>query len=482
MKIVLKALKTVFRALGSLRLTTIILAVSVVLVFLGTLDQANWGIHHTQQKYFESWFVKSPVVSLVALVIVQDYPEHLEWLYIWLPGGFLLGTLLVINLVCAHFRYFKPGWHRIGIAMTHGGLVLLIIAGFLVSLLQKEYRMILDEGGGPVWHLSAFRGYELALINETDPTRDTQYVLPADQLASGATLPIGESGLQVEVLGLAANAALASRQGLLNSLHEQIDLGRLEETSEAAAQKMVAALEDPGVRFVNRLGDAVGRLGPNELRGAGREHDLAIHGLKLTFAHDETNVASAVVRLRDGEQSLGGWVLSPSLTDNDRIAPQRFEHDGRVYRIELRFPRTYLPFSLALDDFIHRRHPGTDIPAEFASELRLDNPQTQEARPVRIAMNEPLRYGGYTFYQASFANEDRTSMLQVVHNPSWLLPYFSVGIVGLGLVVHFMIGLYRFLTRQEKKRARAQAPPATPVPALEEAEASASRKPEPATL
>ena len=45
-------------------------------------------------------------------------------------------------------------------------------------------------------------------------------------------------------------------------------------------------------------------------------------------------------------------------------------------------------------------------------------------------MNQPLRYAGETFYQASFANDDRTSILQVVRNPGWLLPYIACAMVG----------------------------------------------------
>ena len=48
-------------------------------------------------------------------------------------------------------------------------------------------------------------------------------------------------------------------------------------------------------------------------------------------------------------------------------------------------------------------------------------------------MNNPLRYEGETFYQASYDPDDGGSILQVVHNPSWLTPYFSCVLVALGL-------------------------------------------------
>ena len=59
-----------------------------------------------------------------------------------------------------------------------------------------------------------------------------------------------------------------------------------------------------------------------------------------------------------------------------------------------------------------------------------------------------LRYGGLTFYQAGFENNDRTSILTVVRNPSWLVPYISCVLMGLGLVIHFGIHLAGFIRRR----------------------------------
>jgi hypothetical protein len=55
-----------------------------------------------------------------------------------------------------------------------------------------------------------------------------------------------------------------------------------------------------------------------------------------------------------------------------------------------------------------------------------------------------LRYAGETFYQASFDQDNQGTVLQVVRNPSWLTPYFSCVLVGLGLLVHFAIHLLGF--------------------------------------
>ena len=48
-------------------------------------------------------------------------------------------------------------------------------------------------------------------------------------------------------------------------------------------------------------------------------------------------------------------------------------------------------------------------------------------------MNHPLRYRGETFYQAGFQPDDRATILQVVHNPSFIAPYLACVIVAAGI-------------------------------------------------
>jgi hypothetical protein len=68
-------------------------------------------------------------------------------------------------------------------------------------------------------------------------------------------------------------------------------------------------------------------------------------------------------------------------------------------------------------------------------------------------MNNPLRYAGLTFYQAGFENDDRTTVLQVVRNPSWFMPYLSCALMTLGLAVQFGIHLVAFVTKRNRSVA-----------------------------
>ena len=56
---------------------------------------------------------------------------------------------------------------------------------------------------------------------------------------------------------------------------------------------------------------------------------------------------------------------------------------------------------------------------------------------ARIAMNEPLKRGGFTFYQASFANDPgkvSTTVLSVNRDPGRFLKYFGALLAVLSIV------------------------------------------------
>ena len=69
-------------------------------------------------------------------------------------------------------------------------------------------------------------------------------------------------------------------------------------------------------------------------------------------------------------------------------------------------------------------------------------------------MNNPLRYRGETFFQSSYTalpSGKELTGLQVVRNSGWLIPYVACSITALGLLVHFLGTLSRFLRRRERE-------------------------------
>ena len=127
----------------------------------------------------------------------------------------------------------------------------------------------------------------------------------------------------------------------------------------------------------------------------------------------------------------------------------------------MRFERTYRDFAVRLDEFRHDLYPGTQVPKNFSSEVTLLEPGGTQ-RPALIRMNEPLRYGGETWFQMNWirpgpaGGDDRGTVLQVVSNPGWTVPYIAVTVGGLGLLIHFVLRLWSYLKRDRTERGRAR--------------------------
>jgi len=155
--------------------------------------------------------------------------------------------------------------------------------------------------------------------------------------------------------------------------------------------------------------------------------------LPIYVRDDLKNHPAAFVEwVRNGDIG-GSFLLSSALG-----GPRKITINGDVYELFIRYKKYYTPYRLTLKAFSHDRYIGTDIPQNFSSLVHIDDSERQEDREVLIYMNHPLRYRGKTYYQASFGKNDTLSVLQVVENPGWLLPYISTLLIAFGMIIHFM--------------------------------------------
>src|ERR1035441_3018452 len=99
-------LKPIFKFFSSLKLTVTCLALGCILVFWGTLAQVHLGLFKAQSEFFRSFLIYWPLDGTAPHIPI-------------FPGGYFLGTVLLINLLAAHLRYYQPGKRKIGIALIH---------------------------------------------------------------------------------------------------------------------------------------------------------------------------------------------------------------------------------------------------------------------------------------------------------------------------------------------------------------------------
>ncbi|MDH3243318.1 MAG: cytochrome c biogenesis protein CcsA [Saprospiraceae bacterium] len=104
-----------------------------------------------------------------------------------------------------------------------------------------------------------------------------------------------------------------------------------------------------------------------------------------------------------------------------------------------------LPFSIRLRDFIMDRYPGTNSASSYASEVTLVDDRTSLVRDQRIFMNNILNYGGYRFFQSSYDQDERGTILSVNHDAlgTWI-SYLGYFLLTLGMVLTLFSGKSRF--------------------------------------
>ncbi|MES1195050.1 MAG: ResB protein required for cytochrome C biosynthesis, partial [Opitutus sp.] len=237
----------------SLKLTVVLILLSIILILVATLDQVNLGIWVVQAKYFNTFVVFWRVGDMSLAVF---------------PGGYTLGGLLLINLLAAHVYRFHFTWRKLGIWLAHAGLILLLVGQLLTALWQDEYQMRLDQGETKNYSES-YRNIELAITDVTDPKFDDVVAIPESPLVRNEALQHPKLPFRVAVHNYLPNATLHEATG-------------------------GAALPAHG---------ATQGVGPQ----------LVATAQPLTFKQDERNLPAAYVELTGADGVIGTWLVSPLL-------------------------------------------------------------------------------------------------------------------------------------------------------------------------
>ncbi|MEQ1852472.1 MAG: cytochrome c biogenesis protein ResB [Chthoniobacteraceae bacterium] len=155
---------SLWKILTSLRLTVWLLGISVLLVFLGSIAQAPEGLWNAQVRWFKS------------LVVIRQAGDD-WWVPPIFPGGHLLGGLLLLNLLAAHFKRFQFNFQKFGIQLTHFGIIVLLIGQFITDKTATESVLQFQEGEARNF-TESHRDVELVFLREKDDGTDEVVSFP----------------------------------------------------------------------------------------------------------------------------------------------------------------------------------------------------------------------------------------------------------------------------------------------------------------
>jgi ABC-type transport system involved in cytochrome c biogenesis permease subunit len=376
------------------------------------------AINSSRLRRAEWWWLAAANALLGAFAIwlylhPQTRLDDSDLRILWrLTKGLAAGGVLLAGCVML-FR------KRAGIVLLHGGVALIMFSELLTAMTADEAQMRIAEGQ-TVNYADDIRTSELALIDHAATDHDQVTVVPQDLLAAnvGADARLDHPDLPVTIRVL---------RWLPNSI----------------IRAPLAGEPNPATAGIG-LQDVAESARPE----SGIDKDAAV------------DAPAAYVELfsKENGKSLGVYLVFVAPAEA-QLPPQQVTVGDRQYDLSLRFKRIYEPYSLTLKKFRFDRYVGTNTPKNYSSLVQLTDPSHNVDREVLIWMNNPLRYSGTTMYQSDFDHAtEKATVLQIVRNSNWMMPYIGCMLVAVGMLAHFGGTLSRFLRRRADEAALARSP------------------------
>ncbi len=321
----------------------------------------------------------------------------------------VLGSIAGSAILAASYLLFRS---RAGIIVLHLGIVLLMYSELQVGIFGEEHQLILMEGQTTDF-MRDIRERELAIIDTEidEQSKQRVWVVPEHQLRRAAS-----------EASLIDNDRLPFKFRVPRYLtNSTIRPAHPDDANPANAG----------------LGDVAFAEEKTPVDGIGNGRDVG--SIYITITSETGESATYLV-----SQEMGEF--------RGRFA-ERITVGERSYDLFLRTKRTYLPWSVKLNDVGRTNYIGTSTPKDYRSEFAIvEDGQTRE---FTTWMNNPVRFSGQTFYQQGYdvaPSGTEMTTLQVVRNTGWMLPYIGCMVVAFGMFAQFGQGLARFLTRTTKPK------------------------------
>ena len=192
-----------WKILTSLRVTVWTLGIAVALVFFGSLAQVHEGLFNAQERWFKSCFVFRRA-------------GNVWWVPPFFPGGHLIGAVLFVNLLAAHFRRFQLSFPKFGIQLTHVGIITLLVGQLLTDYLAVESHMAFRENETKDYTEDA-RGSELFFARGLSSGREEVVSVPEELLARKGATRLEKLNSTVRVVDYEVNGEVFGRKELLDT-------------------------------------------------------------------------------------------------------------------------------------------------------------------------------------------------------------------------------------------------------------------------
>src|SRR4030043_544475 len=120
---------------------------------------------------------------------------------------------------------------------------------------------------------------------------------------------------------------------------------------------------------------------------------------------------------------------------------------GKEFKIIYGSEITMLPFKLRLNDFILEHYPGSSSPSGYKSDVTLIDDEQNTKKPFVIFMNNVLKYRGFRFYQSSYDEDEKGTILSVNNDMAGMMvTYTGYALLFLFIILSLLVKTSSFRT------------------------------------
>lgn len=387
---------------SSFLLCVICLVILGLLVWFSTLEMRFIGLSGALDKYFSSDLDKFFVWPTINGEKTLPLP---------LPGAYWVCAVLFFNMVIGGLIRIRKSWRNIGAVISHFGIVGLLAVGFVDH--HQSIHSKMETYQGNTYDYTTKFDYTSIEVSEftAEGEKKKPYVIKHDMI---------------------------------------VDLEN--EMRRFKFQELPFDLEVRNFREHAVVRDVANNV---KSQTSGKSVDgFFLQPVKRDASEDFYNYGCYVqVKPKNGEPSRQ-IILSRSMG-----FPQTFSVDGKLYGVEMPNEIWPMPYSVELINSVGEYYPGTNRPSKFQSTIAWISKDGSEEKLETIKMNQPMRYGGFTLYQANWIepiNGLEFSGFEVVNNPADQWPKVCMWISAAGLLIHCSLKLTKYLARETRKQSANQ--------------------------
>ncbi|MDG5799313.1 c-type cytochrome biogenesis protein CcsB [Marinilabiliaceae bacterium ANBcel2] len=115
--------------------------------------------------------------------------------------------------------------------------------------------------------------------------------------------------------------------------------------------------------------------------------------------------------------------------------PSQLDLNNGILEISYGAKEIKLPFNIKLNKFTLERYPGSQSPSGYRSDITLKDSEREVEKDYKIFMNNVLNYRGYRFFQSSYDQDEKGTVLSVNKD----LPGTVVTYIGYFLMIFSML-------------------------------------------